>query len=167
MFLLLKNSIKKMVCKIDNVFKKLNIELPKVTKPLANYLPYTKIKSDKIVISGQLPMLDGQLKYKGKLGKDLSIEEGYEAAKLCALNMLAHLREDCGNLDKITQCIKLDIFVNSTEDFTEQPAVANGASDIIVEIFGEKGKHARIAVGVAQLPKGAAVEVGGFFEIGE
>jgi enamine deaminase RidA (YjgF/YER057c/UK114 family) len=152
-------------CKIDDIFKKLGIELPKVSKPIANYVPYTMIKHDKIVVSGQLPMLNGKLQYEGKLGRDLSVEEGYEAAKLCTLNMLAYLRENCGNLDRITQCIKLDIFVNSTEEFTEQASVANGASDLIVQIFGEKGKHARATVGVAQLPKGAAVEVAGFFEI--
>jgi len=155
-----------MICKIDNKLKEIGIELPTISKPTANYLPYTKIKKDKIVVSGQLPMVNGKVKYIGKLGKDISLEEGQDAARLCALNIIAQLNDNCeGNLDKIIKCIKLDVFVNSTDDFTEQSEVADGASNLMVELFGEKGKHARVAVGVHQLPKGAAVEVGGFFAI--
>jgi enamine deaminase RidA (YjgF/YER057c/UK114 family) len=155
-----------MVCKIGNKLKDIGVELPIISKPAANYLPYTKIKKDKIVVSGQLPMTDGKVKYIGKLGKEMTLEEGQDAARLCALNIIAQLNDNCeGNLDKIVRCIKLDIFINCTEDFTEHSEVADGASNLMIELFGEKGKHARIAVGVNQLPKGAAVEVGGFFAI--
>lgn len=155
-----------MVCKIGNKLKNIEVDLPIVSKPTSNYLAYTKIKKDKIVVSGQLPMTDGEVKYIGKLGKNISLEEGQDAARLCALNIIAQLNDNCeGNLDKIVKCIKLEVFVNSTDDFTELSTVADGASDLMVELFGEKGKHARTTIGVYQLPKGAAVEVSGFFEI--
>lgn len=151
--------------KIEKKLEELNITLPEVAKPIANYVGYVKT-GNLVYISGQLPMLKGELKYVGKLGKNLSIEEGKRAAEICAINLIAQLKKACkGNLDKVEKCVKLGIFVNSTTDFIEQSAVGNGASDLIGKVFGERGKHARFAVGVAQLPKGASVEIDGVFEI--
>ena len=134
----------------------LGIDLPTPTAPAANYVPFTV--SGKIVyISGQLPMQDGKPQFIGKLGKDVSIEDGQKCA---------HLKNACGgNLDRVKSCLRMGVFVNSTEEFAEQPKVANGASDFMVEVLGDRGKHARFAVGVAQLPLGVAVEVDATFEI--
>ncbi|WHA05579.1 RidA family protein [Candidatus Bandiella numerosa] len=116
-------------------------------------------------MSGQLPMEEGRVKFTGKLGENIAIEDGVEAAKLCALNIVAQLKSAVGSLDKVKRCVKLTGFVNSASDFTSHPQVINGASDIIVKIFGDKGKHARAAVGVSSLPLGASVEVEAIFEI--
>jgi enamine deaminase RidA (YjgF/YER057c/UK114 family) len=149
---------------IEKNLSELSITLPKVSAPVANYVPYVKV-GKLIFISGQLPMEEGKVKFTGKLGENIAIEDGVEAAKLCALNIIAQLKSAVGSLDKVKRCVKLTGFVNSTSDFTSHPQVINGASDIIVKIFGDKGKHARAAVGVSSLPLGASVEVEAIFEI--
>lgn len=144
----------------------LNITLPKAAKPAANYVPYV-VSANQVVISGQIPFVNGSVEGQtGKLGADCDIEKGKKVARVCAINILSQLREACnGNLDRVKQCVRLGVFVNSTPDFKEHPAVANGASDFIAEVFGKKGEHARFAVGVAALPFGVAVEVDAVFEI--
>ena len=137
--------------------------LPDAPPPAANYIPYVKI--DKLVfISGQVSQNENGF-IRGVLGKDLSVEEGYNAARQCAISLLAQLKSAVnGDLNKVTKVVKLGGFVNSSPDFTEQPSVINGASDLLVELFGEKGRHARTAVG-ANLPLGVAVEIDGIFEV--
>ncbi|MFN5352315.1 MAG: RidA family protein [Alphaproteobacteria bacterium] len=145
--------------------KELAIDLANATAPVANYIPF--VVSGKIVfISGQIAVEKGQIKYKGKVGKDLSLEDGKKAAELCAKNIVAQLYKATGdNLNKVKRCIKLGVFVNSGGDFIEHPTVANGASDLIVHLFGEKGKHVRAAVGSYSLPRDTAVEVEAIFEL--
>ena len=139
------------------------IVLPDAPSPAANYIPYVKI--DKLVfVSGQVSQNENGF-IKGVLGKDLNVEEGYDAARQCAISLLAQLKSAVnGDLNKVTKVVKLGGFVNSVPDFTEQPSVINGASDLLVELFGEKGRHARTAVG-ANLPLGVAVEIDGIFEV--
>ena len=139
------------------------IVLPDAPPPAANYIPYVKI--DKLVfVSGQVSQNENGF-IKGVLGKDLNVEEGYNAARQCAISLLAQLKSAVnGDLNKVTKVVKLGGFVNSASDFTEQPSVINGASDLLVELFGEKGRHARTAVG-ANLPLGVAVEIDGIFEV--
>lgn len=139
--------------------------LPVAAMPAANYVPWT-ISGNLVFVSGQLPMKDGKPMGIGRLGKDVEIEAGQAIARQCGLNILAHLKAACGgDLERVKKCVRLGVFVNSTESFTDQPKVANGVSDMMVELFGEAGKHARFAVGVSQLPFGVAVEVDGTFEI--
>ena len=139
------------------------IVLPDAPPPAANYIPYVKI--DKVVfVSGQVSQNENGF-IRGVLGKDLDIEEGYDAARQCAISLLAQLKSAVnGDLNKVTKVVKLGGFVNSAPDFTEQPSVINGASDLLVELLGEKGRHARTAVG-ANLPLGVAVEIDGIFEV--
>ena len=127
-------------------------------------MPYV-ISGNLVHISGQITMENGELKFVGKLGKDYQVEDGQKAARLCALNLVAQLKSAIGDLDKVTRVVKLNAFVNSDPAFTDQPKVVNGASDTMVEIFGDAGKHARSAVGVASLPLGVAVEIDGIFEV--
>jgi enamine deaminase RidA (YjgF/YER057c/UK114 family) len=153
---------------MSNYEKKINemgITLPSPATPVANYVGF--VKANNIVfISGQLPLEGGKLQGIGKVGKDFSADEAKKFAKLCAINILAQLKVACeGNLDRVTKCIKLGIFVNGDVDFKDHPVVANGASDLIAEIFGDAGKHARAAVGSGSLPFGVAVEVDAIFEI--
>ncbi len=150
---------------IENNLKKLNIELPKAPDPVGSYVAVA-VAGDLIFISGQVSFnKDGKL-IKGKIGKELNIEQGQEAAKYCALNLLAQLKKACnGNLDRVKKCIKITGYVNSIDTFIDQPKVINGASDLISNVFGEKGKHARAAVSASSLPLGAAVEVEGIFQI--
>tara|TARA_Y100001970_G_scaffold250835_1_gene323024 strand:+ start:531 stop:989 length:459 start_codon:yes stop_codon:yes gene_type:complete len=150
---------------IENNLKKLNIELPKAPDPVGSYVAVA-VAGDLIFISGQVSFnKDGKL-IKGKIGKELNIEQGQEAAKYCALNLLAQLKKACnGNLDKVKKCIKITGYVNSIDTFIDQPKVINGASDLISNVFGEKGKHARAAVSASSLPLGAAVEIEGIFQI--
>ena len=145
------------------MYKRQGIVLPDAPPPAANYIPYVKI--DKLVfVSGQVSQNENRL-IKGVLGEDLNVEEGYNAARLCAISLLAQLKSAVdGDLNKVTKVVKLGGFVNSAPDFTEQPSVINGASDLLVELFGEKGRHARTAVG-ANLPLGVAVEIDGIFEV--
>ena len=148
----------------DNIIKN-NITLPNAPNPVGSYLA-TKIVGKLLYISGQISMDENGNLIKGKIGKELNVEMGYKAAERCALSIIAQAKKACGNdLDKIKSCIKLTGFVNSTNDFNDQPKVINGASDLISSIFGEKGKHTRAAVSVNSLPLGAAVEVEGIFEI--
>jgi len=153
---------------MNNIEKKLQeigIILPPSVMPAANYVPYT-VSGNLVFISGTLPMKDGKPQDIGKLGREFTTEQGKETAKLCGINILAHLKAACGgDLSRVVRCVRMGIFVASAEGFTQQPQVANGVSDMMVEIFGEAGKHARFAVGVAELPFGVAVEVDATFEI--
>jgi len=143
---------------IEEKINDLGYQVPEAPKPVAAYVPALKI-DNLIFTAGQLPFLKGELKYKGKLGKEIEIEEGKKAAEICALNCLAAIKGVIKNLDKIEQIVKLTVFVNGTDNFNDQPKAANGASELLEKIFGEKGKHARSAVGVNGLPLGAAVEI--------
>jgi len=148
----------------DNL-KKMNLKLPKAPDPVGSYIA-TKTSNKLLFISGQISMDENGNLIKGKLGKDLNTDEGYQAAQRCALSIIAQAKKACGeDLSKIKSCIKLTGFVNSTEDFIEQPKVINGASDIIAKIFGDFGKHTRAAVSVNSLPLGVAVEVDAIFEL--
>ena len=139
------------------------IVLPDAPPPAANYIPYVKI-GKLVFVSGQVSQNENGF-IKGVLGKDLNVEEGYDAARQCAISLLAQLKSAVnGDLNKVTKVVKLGGFVNSAPDFTEQPSVINGASDLLVELLGEKGRHARTAVG-ANLPLGVAVEIDGIFEV--
>ena len=143
---------------IEEKLKQMNIVLPEAAKPLASYIPVTKT-GNLIFTAGQIPTKDGKLTFKGKIGKDISLEDGKDAAKLCAINCLSVLKSEIQSLDNIKRIVKVTVFINSSEGFTDQPKVANGASDFLVELFGEKGKHVRSAVGVNELPIDASVEV--------
>ena len=149
----------------DSKIKELNIDLPKAPDPVGSYLA-TKITGKLLYISGQISMNENGELIKGKLGKELNIESGYEAAKRCGLSIVSQARKACNNdLSKIKSCIKLTGFVNSTNEFVEQPKVINGASDLIKSIFGENGMHTRAAVSTNSLPLGVAVEVDAIFEL--
>ncbi len=136
----------------------LGLSLPPTPKPLAAYVPAMRA-GNLVFTAGQIPMVAGELKYKGKVGKDLSPEEAYQAARVCVLNALAAIKGVIGDLDKIQQVAKVVAFVNSAPGFTAQPGVANGASELLGQIFGDAGKHARSAVACNELPIDAAVEV--------
>jgi enamine deaminase RidA (YjgF/YER057c/UK114 family) len=152
--------------KIEARLRELGIELPQASAPVANYVPYT-VSGKLVVVSGQVSVRHGKAEFVGKLGAGMSVADAQQAAKLCALNILAHLKNACGgDLDKVTRVLRLGGFVNCTPEFTDMPQVVNGASDLMVEVFGDAGKHARAAVGVASLPLGVAVEVEGMFELG-
>ncbi len=149
---------------IEEKLKSLNITLPRPPKPAGAYIPV--IKSDHTVyVSGQIPIKDGKLVFKGKVPSDQSLEQAQKAAKLCIVNALAQLKSELGSLDKISKILRVSGFVNSVPDFTEQSKVINSASDLLFEIFEEKGKHSRIAVGVTSLPLGATVEIDMIVEI--
>ena len=145
--------------------EELNIEIPEAAKPAAKYVPYT-VSGNQIIISGQLPFVNGSLDAQvGKLGDNFSIEQGQEVAKICAINILSQVKDACGgDLDK-AKCLRLGVFVNATPDFTEHPQVANGASELVANVLGDNGIHARSAIGVSGLPFGVAVEVEATFEI--
>nr|WP_320136117.1 RidA family protein [uncultured Amphritea sp.] len=136
----------------------LKLKLPEPPEPAANYVPGVKV-GDLIFLSGQTPKDGRQIRYKGKLGVDLSVEEGYAAAQLCTLRLLSVLQSMTGDLARVKKIVKLTAFVNASEDFEAHPDVVNGASDLLEKLFGDKGQHARAAVGVSSLPSGAAVEV--------
>jgi enamine deaminase RidA (YjgF/YER057c/UK114 family) len=143
---------------IEEKIKQMGVTIPEAAKPLAAYIPALQA-GNMIMTSGQVPIENGQIKFAGKIGKVLSEEQGREAAKLCAINCLSAIKSIIGNLDKIKRIVKLTVFVNSADGFTAQPKIANGASEFIVEIFGDIGKHVRNAVGVSELPLNSAVEV--------
>ena len=149
----------------DEKIKELNIVLPQAADPVGSYLA-TKISGKLLFVSGQISIdEDGKL-IKGKVGKELNTEKGYEAAKRCALSIVSQVKKACNDdLTKIKSCVKLTGFVNSTENFTDQPKVINGASDLIASIFGENGMHTRAAVSVNSLPLGVSVEVDAIFEL--
>lgn len=149
---------------IETRLSELGLTLPDAPAPAANYVPYVR-SGDTLYVSGQVSM-DGNGLILGKVGRDLSVEDGAKAAKACALSLLAQVRAACdGDLGRLKRVLKLTGFVNSTEDFTDQPKVINGASDTFVEILGDAGRHARSAVSAAALPLGVAVEIEGIFEI--
>jgi enamine deaminase RidA (YjgF/YER057c/UK114 family) len=154
-----------MTGRIEAHLKELGIALPKAVAPVANYVPYV-VSGNLVFISGQVTLGPNGLEYVGQVGKDFSVEEGQAAARLCALNIVAQLREACGgNLDRVKRCVKLTGFVNAVPGFAQHPEVVNGASDTIVQVFGDLGKHARAAVGAGSLPRNVAVEVEAIFEI--
>jgi enamine deaminase RidA (YjgF/YER057c/UK114 family) len=141
------------------------LELPDAPAPAANYVPYT-ISGKLLFVAGQLPFVAGQVPVVGRLGEEVSLEQGQKGARICALNLLAQARAACGgDLSRLARCLKLGGFVSCTPGFTDHPAVVNGASDLVVQAMGEAGQHARFAVGCASLPRNAAVEVEGVFEL--
>jgi enamine deaminase RidA (YjgF/YER057c/UK114 family) len=143
----------------------LGIQLPEPSVPRANYVPWVRT-GNQVYIAGQVPFDKGELRYIGKLGRELTVEDGQACARLVALNLLAHLQAACGgDLDRVVRAVKLNGYVNCVPEFGDQPKVMNGASDLLAEIFGESGRHARAAVGVASLPFGVAVEIDGVFEV--
>tara|TARA_B100001057_G_scaffold472750_1_gene536359 strand:+ start:308 stop:769 length:462 start_codon:yes stop_codon:yes gene_type:complete len=145
--------------------KKLQIKLPEAKAPVGNYVA-TKIIGKILFISGQISIDESGQLIKGKVGKDLNTEAGYDAAKRCALSIIAQVKKACDNdLSRIKSCVKLTGFVNSTDDFTDQPKVINGASDLIASIFGDAGMHTRAAVSTNSLPLGVSVEVDAIFEL--
>ncbi len=151
--------------KIDARLKELNITLPAPPAPVASYVPYV-VSGNLVFISGQVTLSADGLKYIGKVGADISLEDGKAAARLCAVNVIAQVKAACGgDLDRVKRCVKVGVFVNATPDFTQHPEVANGASDLFQEVFGDAGKHARAAVGAGSLPRGVAAEVEAVFEI--
>lgn len=142
----------------DERIKELNIRLPKVPRPVATYIPAVRA-GNLLFLSGVLPFKDGDLIYKGKVGAGVTQEMGYEAARLATLNALAVINEELGSLDYVNRIVRLTGYVASASGFNKQPAVVNGASDLLVEIFGEAGRHARVSVGVSELPLDSPVEV--------
>src|SRR6266404_1484864 len=154
-----------MASKIDKRLAELGIALPAPASPVGSYVPYVNVGA-LVFISGQLPRAEGKLAFTGKVGRDVTVENGQAAARVCALNLLAQLKVACaGNLDRVVRCVRMSGFVNSDPEFKDHPQVVNGASDLMHEVFGESGRHARTAVGVAALPANAAVEVEAIFEI--
>ena len=143
----------------EEKLKVLGIAIPTPAKPAAAYEPGV-LEDGLIYVSGQLPVADGELRYKGVVGEDISEEDAYQAARICALNALGVVKSLVGSLDKVERIIQIQGFVNCRNDFTAQPKVINGASELVAEIFGDAGKHARFAIGNSGLPLGAAVEVG-------
>ena len=151
--------------KYDDKINELNITLPEAKAPVGNYVA-AKISGKMLFISGQISIDENGQLIKGKVGKDLDTESGYNAAKRCALSIISQVKKACNNdLSKIKSCIKLTGFVNSTEDFVDQPKVINGASDLIVSVFGDSGMHTRAAVSTNSLPLGVSVEVDAIFEL--
>lgn len=149
----------------DDKIKELNLILPDAKAPVGNYVA-AKASDKMLFISGQISIDENGQLIKGKVGKDLNTEDGYNAAKRCALSIIAQVKKACDNdLSKVKSCIKLTGFVNSTEDFTDQPKVINGASDLIASVFGESGMHTRAAVSTNSLPLGVSVEVDAIFEL--
>ena len=143
---------------IEEKIKKLGFEIPETPQPLAAYTPALQV-GDMVYTSGQVPIENGELKYAGKIGFDLTVEEGQKAAEICALNGLSAIKGVIKDLDKIEKIIKVTVFVNSADGFTDQPKVANGASELLGNIFGDAGRHVRSAVGVNELPIDSAVEI--------
>lgn len=151
--------------RIEARLAELGLSVPIAPTPAANYIPWVRT-GNLVYIAGQVPMANGEFRWVGKVGRDYTIEQGQAAAREVALNVLSQLKTALdGDLDRVVRAVKLNGFVNSTEDFIMQPAVINGASDLMIEVFGDAGRHARSAVGVAQLPFGVAVEIDGVFEV--
>lgn len=149
---------------IEQRLKELGIELPPAPGPAANYVP-SMISGNLVFVSGQVPRTPDGIKFVGKIGRELDTEDGQQAARICAINILANLRDSLGRLDKVGRMVKLTGFVNAVPDFKEPQVVINGASDLIVEVLGERGRHARSAIGVGTLPNGVAVEVEAIAEL--
>ncbi len=150
---------------IESKLSELGIILPTPAVPVANYVGFVK-SGNMVFVSGQLPLEAGKMQFVGKVGSEVSAEDAKKAARLCAINILAQLKVACeGNLERVVRCVKLGIFVNGEANFKDHPAVANGASNLMVEVLGDAGKHARAAFGSGSLPFGVAVEVDAIFEI--
>ena len=150
---------------INKKLNELNIKLDEANAPAGSYVPYV-ITGNLVFISGQLPFINGKITTNGKVGENVSVEEGIRMAEACAKTILSQLKEACnGDLNKVKKVVKIGGFVASAPDFTDHPKIINGASDIFVNIFGEKGKHARFAIGAAVLPRDVPVEIEGIFEI--
>lgn len=152
-----------MANRIESRLAELGITLPAPFAPVANYVPFV-ITGNQLYISGQLPLADGGLACKGHVGSDVSVDDAHAAARICAINIISQAKSALGDLDRVTRIVKLGGFVSSAPGFTDQPKVVNGTSDLMVEVFGDAGRHARSAVGVAALPLGAAVEVDAVIE---
>jgi enamine deaminase RidA (YjgF/YER057c/UK114 family) len=151
--------------RIDGRLRELSIELPEASTPGANYVPAVR-SGNLLFLTGQLSQWNGERRFIGKLGREFDVAAGQQAARLCALNLIAHLRHALdGDLDRVVRCVRLAGYVNSVPDFTGQSQVVNGASDVFVAVFGEAGRHTRMAVGVSALPYDVAVEVEGIFEV--
>ncbi|WP_435141626.1 RidA family protein [Pseudopelagicola sp. nBUS_19] len=154
-----------MTGKIDARLAQLGITIPTPPVPVASYLPFV-VSRNQVTVAGQVTLVDGEVRYVGRLGDNLSVEDGEAATRLCALNVLAQLKAACGgDLDRVTRVIRLNAFFNCTPYFLDHPRVMNAASDLMAEIFGENGKHTRVGVGVNSLPLGVPVELDGVFEI--
>jgi enamine deaminase RidA (YjgF/YER057c/UK114 family) len=154
-----------MAAQIEKRLSELGVTLPAPGAPGGNYVPFVVV-GDLAFMAGQVAREAGKMKYVGKVGRDVSVEQGQAAARLCALNLLAQVKVACGgDLDRVERCVRVGGFVNSAPEFLEHPKVINGASDFLVEVFGERGQHARTAVGVAALPMDSAVEVEAVFQL--
>jgi len=150
---------------VEERLKAIGVTIPSPTAPAANYIPYT-IVGDLVFVSGQIPMVDGKIEGVGKVGRDLDTDAAKEIAKICAINLISQAKAATGgDLDKVVRVVKIGGFVNCVDDFTQQPEVVNGASDLMVAAFEDKGRHSRFAVGTNALPRGVAVEVEGIFQI--
>jgi enamine deaminase RidA (YjgF/YER057c/UK114 family) len=150
---------------IDARLAELGIEIADAATPQANYVGYV-ISGNQVFVSGQVPIVNGEVSFKGKVGDDVDLDTAVQAARACAMNIIAQVKAACGgDLDRVVRVVRLGGFVNATSDFTQQPQVINGASDLMVEIFGDKGRHARFAVGVGSLPLGVSVEIDAMVEI--
>ena len=154
-----------MHAKVDMHIAQLGIELPTPAPPGGAYVPFV-VAGRLLLVSGQLPMWNGTLKYDGRVGAEITLEDGIAAARLCGLNLLAQARAACdGDLDRVRRVLRLAGFVQAAPGFTDHPKVLNGASELMVEVFGQAGRHVRVAVGAASLPMAAAVEIEGMFDI--
>jgi len=150
---------------IDKRLQELGIMVPEPAAPVANYVGWVRA-GNLVFTSGQVPLKDGKFQFQGKVGGEISVEQAGEAARICAVNVIAQIKGALdGDLDRVKRVVKLVVFVNASPEFTQHPKVANGASDLMVEVFGDKGKHARSAVGAGSLPLNVAVEVEGVFEV--
>ena len=155
----------RMAGQIEAKLAELGITLPRPMQPIANYVPYV-VTGNLVIVSGQLPAVDGKIAVTGKVSWGVSVDQAKEAARLCFINLLVHVKAACaGDLDRVRRVVRLGGFIASPSEFTEQALVMNGASDLAVAVFGEAGRHARTTVGVPSLPADAAVEVEGMFEI--
>jgi len=154
-----------MAGKIEARLKELDIILPSPPAPVASYVPYV-VSGNLVFISGQVTVAPEGLKYVGTVGKDLTLDDGKAAARLCAVNVIAQVKAACdGDLDRVKRCVKVTVFVNAVPGFTQHPEIANGASDLFGEVFGDAGRHSRAAVGAGSLPRNVACEVEAIFEI--
>jgi enamine deaminase RidA (YjgF/YER057c/UK114 family) len=154
-----------MTGKVESRLKDLGIQLPTPPAPVASYVPYV-VSGNLVFISGQVTATPDGLKYVGTVGKEISVEDGKAAARLCAVNLIAQVKAAAGgDLDRVKRCVKVTVFVNAVPGFAQHPEVANGASDLFVEVFGDAGKHARAAVGAGSLPRNVATEVEAVFEL--
>jgi enamine deaminase RidA (YjgF/YER057c/UK114 family) len=151
--------------RIDARLKELGLDIPTPAAPAANYVPFV-VSGRQVFLAGQITLWNGELKHVGKLGAGLSLKDGQQAARICALNLIAQAKAACGgDLDRVARWVKINGYVNSTPEFADHPKVMNGASDLLVEVFGDKGRHARAAVGVSSLPFDVAVEVDGVLDL--